>query len=98
MKTLRESTIGQATVRLVKTDEGYAGIVSVKSGSPTTIKGDDRDDVWRRLCDAAAKSEPGLFVYDKPEILPYPLSRNCLIGAEPGQFAQSGSTPRLDLG
>jgi hypothetical protein len=26
--------------------------------------------------------------YDEPEILLYPLSRNCLIGPEPGQLAE----------
>ncbi len=64
MKTLRETTLGQATVRLVETKDGYAGIVIPAKGQTSTIHGDDADDVWRRLCDEAAKSNPSFFGYD----------------------------------
>ena len=55
MKTLKETTLGQATVRLVETKDGYAGIVIGGNGKTATIHGEDRDDLWRRLCDEAAK-------------------------------------------
>src|SRR5262249_7089428 len=51
-------------VRLVQTKEGYAGIVIAGNGKNSTIHGDDPDDVWRRLCDEAAKSNPSSFGYD----------------------------------
>ena len=64
MKTLKETTLGGATVRLVQIKDGFAGIVIAGNGKNTTIHGDDADDVWRRLCDEAAKSSPSFFGYD----------------------------------
>jgi hypothetical protein len=64
MKTMRESTMGRATLRLVQTAEGYAGIVIANGAATPPIRGDDADDVWRQLCDEAAKSDPSFFGYD----------------------------------
>ena len=64
VKTLRDQAMGRATVRLVETTAGYAGIVIAANGQTSTISGDDQDDVWRRLCKEAAKSEPSFFGYD----------------------------------
>jgi hypothetical protein len=48
----------------VQTTTGYAGIVIAANGQTSTMSGDDPDDVWRRLCDEAAKKEPSFFGYD----------------------------------
>jgi hypothetical protein len=64
VKRLRETTIGQSTVRLVQMTTGFSGIVFGANRESSTIHGDDADDVWRLLCDEAAKREPSFFGYD----------------------------------
>lgn len=64
VKSLRESNVGRSTIRLVQTTTGFAGILFGTEGQSWTIHGDDSDDVWRQLCDEAAKKDPTFFGYD----------------------------------
>ncbi|MEH6718863.1 MAG: hypothetical protein V7704_08290 [Aurantimonas endophytica] len=64
MKTLREARAGKATVRIVKTAEGYAAIVFDGKERLPLIEGDDADDVWRRAHDAAGQLSPHFVGYD----------------------------------
>jgi hypothetical protein len=55
LKTLRETTIDCLTLRLVRTDKAFAGVV-IKGGALMAREdGDDADGTWRRLNDAAAR-------------------------------------------
>ncbi|UWU31729.1 hypothetical protein N2600_26445 (plasmid) [Rhizobium sp. WSM1274] len=64
LKTIREATVGMATLRLVQTQNGYSGIVFLDGKRKALEEGDDADDVWRRIHDAAARSSPHFFGYD----------------------------------
>ena len=64
LKTIRETMIGKATIRLVETGAGYTGLVFVGGVVKSRIEGSDADDVWRRLHDEAARSNPGFFGFD----------------------------------
>ena len=64
LKTLRESRIGKATVRLLQSDKGYAGIVLLDGTVRTRLEGADLEDVWRRMEKEAAACGPGFFGFD----------------------------------
>ncbi|MEX0955030.1 MAG: hypothetical protein WDZ83_07455 [Rhizobiaceae bacterium] len=64
MKTVRETKVGKATLRLVQTPRGYSGIVLLDGQRAALEEGDDADDVWRRIHDAAARSHPLFVGYD----------------------------------
>lgn len=64
MKTLREARLRNAKIRLLQTNDGFAGIMIPTEGDHTTIRGDDPDDLWRRLHDEAAKNDPSFFGYE----------------------------------
>ncbi|TIQ33098.1 MAG: hypothetical protein E5X48_25155 [Mesorhizobium sp.] len=64
MKTIREATVGKATLRLVQTQKGYSGVVFLGGKRKALEEGDDADDVWRRIHDAAVRSNPHFFGYD----------------------------------
>lgn len=64
MKTIREAKVGKSTLRLVQTPKGYSGIVIVDGKRMALEEGDDADDVWRRIHDAAARSNPHFVGYD----------------------------------
>jgi hypothetical protein len=64
LKTIREATVGKATLRLVQTQKGYSGVVFLDGKRKALEEGDDADDVWRRIHDAAARSNPHFFGYD----------------------------------
>ncbi|WP_315924100.1 hypothetical protein [Mesorhizobium sp. SP-1A] len=64
MKTVREAKVGKATLRLVQTPKGYSGIVLLDGQRKALEEGDDADDVWRRIQDAAARSNPHFVGYD----------------------------------
>ena len=61
MKKLRETTIDGLTLRLVQTDKTFAAIVIKGSEIKAREDGEDADDVWRRIHDAAARLNP-LFI------------------------------------
>lgn len=64
MKTIREETIGKATVRLVEMSDGYGGLVIAKGISPTPIRGTDPDEVWSALLVQVCEGRPGFFGFD----------------------------------
>lgn len=64
MKTLKEAIVGKALVRLLQTPKGFAGAVFEGGVRKALEEGDDRDDVWRRAQDAAARLNPSFFGYD----------------------------------
>ena len=64
MKTIRETKVGKATIRLVETGAGYTGLVFVGGVIKSRIEASDADDVWRRLHDEAARINPGFFGFD----------------------------------
>ncbi|OPH83132.1 hypothetical protein [Nitrobacter vulgaris] len=64
LKTIREAKVGKATVRLVQTPNGYSGLVLLDGRRQALEEGDDADDVWRRIHDAAAGLNPRFFGYD----------------------------------
>lgn len=64
LKTIREATVGKATLRLVQTQKGYSGIVLLNGQRKAVEEGDDADDVWRQIHDAAARSNPHFVGYD----------------------------------
>lgn len=55
--------MGKATIRLVQTAKGYAGVM-LANGDRQIFEGNNPDDVWRQLQDAAAHSNPHFFGYD----------------------------------
>lgn len=63
MKTIRETKAGKATLRLVETAKGYSGIVLLDGQRTALEEGDNADDVWRKIHDAAARSNPHFVGY-----------------------------------
>ncbi len=61
---IREATVGNATVRLIKENAIYKGVVIVDGVVKTQEQGDEADDVWRRLHDEARKANPKYFGFD----------------------------------
>lgn len=64
MKTIRELELGEVTIRLVETKEGYGGAVIAKTGSVTTLHGSDPDALWENLKREAGKAGESYFGYD----------------------------------
>jgi len=65
MKTIREATVGKLTLRLVRRDGTFIGLIFAADGSrKAQIEGDAADDVWRRLHHEAGKANPRYFGYD----------------------------------
>lgn len=63
MKTIRNATVGKLELRLVEKDRRFFGIVVGGTGR-APIEGADPSDVWRRLHDEAAKSNPRYTGFD----------------------------------
>jgi hypothetical protein len=61
---IKEATVGAATLRLVKENGVYKGIVFDSGGIKAQEQGNDADDVWRRLHDRAGKANPQYFGFD----------------------------------
>jgi hypothetical protein len=59
LKTLRESSLGKTTLRLVQTNAGYSGVAFGKV--QCRLDGADADDVWRQLHDKVAEFHPDFF-------------------------------------
>ena len=58
MRTIREESSGTMTLRLVETGRAFAGIV-IKGGEiKVRESGEDAENVWRRLVEAAASLAP----------------------------------------
>lgn len=64
MKTIREESIGRATLRLVETGTGYAGVILYDGKLKARVDGDGPDEVWDKLRAEAAKSSPDYFGFD----------------------------------
>jgi hypothetical protein len=64
VKTIRTAKLGKLELRLVEKDKRYFGLVVAGSERKVQIEGDNADDVWRRLHDEAAKSNPQYFGFD----------------------------------
>lgn len=64
MRTVRESRLSRAAVRLVDTGNGFAGVVLTNGRVTPPITGKDGDEVWRLLCAEAGKSDPSFIGYD----------------------------------
>jgi len=64
MKTERQAQVGKATLRLLKTPKGYAGVVIAGGKIASRIEGDNADEVWNRLHNEAAKSSPSFFGFN----------------------------------
>ena len=65
MKTIRESKVGEFSLRLVEKDQMFIGLVFAADNSKKAqIEGADGDDVWRRLHDEAGRANPKYFGYD----------------------------------
>lgn len=61
MRTIRETRVGEARLRLLRTKIGFTGLVFVGAARRITVEGDAEDEVWRRLHDEAAKLSPSYF-------------------------------------
>ncbi|MBJ6127389.1 hypothetical protein [Microvirga splendida] len=61
MKTIREAKAGEALLRLVGHNKTYFGIVIAGNAIRAKIEGGNPDDVWRRLHDEAARTNPSYF-------------------------------------
>jgi hypothetical protein len=62
MKTIKEQTIGDLTYRILEKDRGYIGvIISNKKGKIGTFDGPNRDVLWSRLFEEAAKAHKDYF-------------------------------------
>lgn len=64
MKTVREQIYAKATVRLLETKDGYAGVVVSQGVAATPIYGLDADDVWQQLLGQVREGKPSFFGYD----------------------------------
>ena len=63
LRTIRETKVGKATLRLVRTDEGFAGIL-LSSGGNARVDGKDPEEVWRQLHDNYVKQGSNFFGFD----------------------------------
>lgn len=64
MKTVRETKLGDATLRLVEKDKLFVGLVFEGGSRKLQIQGENADDVWRQLHDEAGKANPKYFGFD----------------------------------
>jgi hypothetical protein len=65
METIRTEKHGKFEFRLVRMKVGYAGVVNrLAGGQVARINGDNADEVWRRLFDAAGQASPDYFGFD----------------------------------
>ncbi len=64
MKTIRETNVDKAILRLVEHNKAYTGVVIRDGVIKLQIEGDRADDVWRRLHDESGKANPRYFGYD----------------------------------
>lgn len=63
-KTIREERIGKNTLRLVRTAEGYAGILVPAGRAKEPVRGDDPEAVWQELRALVGKSGDAYFGFD----------------------------------
>jgi hypothetical protein len=64
VETVRKGNLGTTELRLVKNASWFHGLAD---GKPI-VEGEDADDVWRRLHDEAAKTNPKYFGFDGARI------------------------------
>jgi hypothetical protein len=82
---VREATVGDAVLRLFKENGAYKGAVIVGK-AVKVVEGNEADDVWRRMHDEVAKSNPKYFGFDG--------ARNRFLHFFPNGFHTSGYTGR----
>src|SRR6266446_10008342 len=61
MQGKREATVGVATVKMQAVEGVIRGVVIVDGAIKVREEGDNADEVWRRLQDAAARLNPKFF-------------------------------------
>jgi hypothetical protein len=64
MRDKREATVGVATVKMQPVKGVIKGVVIVDGAIKVREEGDDADEVWRWLQDAAARLNPKFFGFD----------------------------------
>jgi hypothetical protein len=64
MKTIREDVVGNTTVQLLETANGYVGIVNGPTKQTAPLHGDDPELLWRKLLAEVGKAHPDYFGYD----------------------------------
>ena len=65
MRTIREAKVDKLHLRLVARDGAFIGLIFSADGArKAQIEGDVADDVWRRLHDEVAKTNPKYFGFD----------------------------------
>ena len=64
MKTIREEKAGGSTIRLVKADEGYKGVVIRDRSVAVSVDGKDPDEVWQQLNNQVFSSKPNFIGFD----------------------------------
>lgn len=64
METIRTEPRGKLTLRLLKDKTGYVGVVISDKGRLDRLEGSDREELWRRLEQAAARSSKGYVGFD----------------------------------
>lgn len=64
MKTLRETNVGKAVIRLLQTATGYTGILVSDGKRIAEIRSNDPDELWQELNKEVGKLNPQYFGYD----------------------------------
>ncbi|MEX2642868.1 MAG: hypothetical protein WD270_05415 [Acetobacterales bacterium] len=64
MKTIRQETLGKATLRLLQRKSDFAGIVILNNQIVQQTEGSDPNELWQRLCGLASESNPQYFGFD----------------------------------
>ena len=64
LKTIRDGHAGPATLRLVQTAKGFAGLVIIGGERKSLIEGDDAEEVWRKVQAEAGRVNPHFVGYD----------------------------------
>jgi hypothetical protein len=82
---VREASVGDAVLRLFKENGAYKGAVVIGK-AVKVVEGNDADDVWRRMHDEVAKSNPKYFGFDG--------ARNRFLHFFPNAFQSSGYAGR----
>jgi hypothetical protein len=63
-QSIRTEQVGNSTVRLLKTQDGYAGVVLHPQGGRASFEGDDPDALWRRMLGEVGRAHPDYFGFE----------------------------------
>jgi hypothetical protein len=64
METIRTENRGKLTLRMLKDNSGYTGVVLSDKGRQALLRGDDKEELWHRLEQAAAQSSKDYVGFD----------------------------------